>query len=105
MGKKGHNFREFFYLAEPTTKKANKKAVCLSCIRKHTLPLALTNPECFVSNKAKLCRNHLRKCPNFEAEYSIDEVLEIRARSVPEDTKKKSSQGNFTNFYSLNGVF
>ncbi|CAG8493020.1 3116_t:CDS:2, partial [Ambispora gerdemannii] len=67
MGKKGHNFREFFYLAEPTTKKANKKA-------------------------AKLCRNHLRKCQNFEAEYSIDKVLEIRAQSVPEDTKKKVAE-------------
>ena len=73
----------------PDNPKANKKAVCLSCMRKYTLPVALTNPDCFVSNKAKLCRSHLRDCYNFKAEYKEDEVLEILARPVPEDTKKK----------------
>ncbi|CAG8838698.1 30974_t:CDS:1, partial [Racocetra persica] len=63
----------------PDNPKANKKAVCLSCIRKYTLPVALTNPECFISNKAKLCRSYLKDCPNFRAEYSVDEVSEILA--------------------------
>ncbi|CAB5302966.1 unnamed protein product [Rhizophagus irregularis] len=75
MGK--HNFREFFFLAAPENPKANKKAVCWSCIQKHTLPVALTNSDCFVSNKAKLCRSHLKKCLNFEQEYNEEERKEI----------------------------
>ena len=49
----------------------------MSCIRKHTLPVAQTNPNCFVSNKAKLCRSHLSKCLNFAEEYNEDERKEI----------------------------
>lgn len=94
MGRQGHNFREFFHLAEPDNPKANKKAVCLSCVRKYTLPIALTNPDCFVSNKAKLCRSHLRDCPNFKAEYNEDEFLEILSRSVPEDAKKNKKKSS-----------
>jgi hypothetical protein len=93
MGKE-HNFREFFFLAAPENPKANKKAVCWSCIRKHTLPVALTNSDCFVSNKAKLCRSHLKKCLNFEQEYDEEERKEILLRSVPEDKKKNSQQKN-----------
>ncbi|CAG8855944.1 27820_t:CDS:1, partial [Gigaspora margarita] len=47
---------------------------------------------CFVSNKAKLCRSHLRNCSNFKEQYAADEVLEIIARSVPEDSKKNNSE-------------
>src|SRR5687768_15014307 len=54
MGKEKHNFREFFYLCTPDNPKSNKKAVCFSCIRKYTLPLAISKPECFVPNKALL---------------------------------------------------
>src|SRR5256885_15589054 len=87
MGKE-HNFREFFYLTSPDNPKANKKAVCNSCIRKHTLSIAVTKPECFVPNKALLCRNHLRKCENFASEYNESEKQEIISRKVPEDEKK-----------------
>ncbi|CAG8700513.1 3003_t:CDS:2, partial [Ambispora leptoticha] len=90
MGKKKHNFREFFHLVDPENPKVNKKAVCLSCVRKYTLPVALTKPECFVSNKAKLCRGHLRNCENFKADYNEDEVLEILLRPIPEDARKKA---------------
>ena len=88
MGKEKHNFREFFYLCSPDNPKANKKAVCLSCIRKHTLPLAISKPECYVSNKALLCRNHLKKCENFALEYHESERQEILSCKVPEDEKK-----------------
>ena len=76
-------------MVEPDNPKANKKAVCLSCIRNYTLPVALTKPECSVSNKAKLCRSHLRDCENFKADYNENEVIEILSRPVPEDTRKK----------------
>ena len=89
---KEHNFCEFFLLTTPDNPKANKKAVCWSCIRKHTLPIAQTRPDCFVSNKAKLCRAHLKKCLNFEQEYNDDERNEILSRCVPEDEKKPSQQ-------------
>ena len=92
MGKDKHNFREFFYLCTPDNPKANKKAVCLSCIRKHTLPLAVSKPECYVPNKALLCRNHLKKCENFALEYHESERQEILSRKVPEDEKKRGTQ-------------
>src|SRR5688572_6635996 len=95
MGKE-HNFRDFFYLATPENPKANKKAICWSCIRKYTLPVAQTRPDCFVSNKAKLCRGHLKKCLNFEQEFNDDERKEILSRHVPEDEKKVSQQKNTT---------
>ena len=60
MGKEKHNFCEFFYLCSPNNSKANKKAVCLLCIKKHILSIATTKPECFVSNKALLCCNYLK---------------------------------------------
>lgn len=88
MGKEKHNFREFFYLCAPDNPKANKKAVCFSCIRKHTLPVAISQPECYVPNKALLCRNHLKKCENFASEYHESERQEILSRKVPEDEKK-----------------
>lgn len=97
MGKKNHNFWEFFYLVASDNPKANKKAVWLSCVRKYTLPVASTKPECFVSNKAKLCRSHLKNCSNFKAQYSVEEVLKILARSVPEDAKKKSGETDENN--------
>src|SRR5947207_13158102 len=92
MGKEKHNFREFFYLTTPNNPKSNKKAVCLPCIRKHTLSVATTNPECFVPNKALLCRNHLKKCENFASEYNESEKQEILSRKVPEDEKKNKSK-------------
>jgi|SRR5581483_4578225 len=92
MGKEKHNFREFFYLCSPDNPKANKKAVCLSCVRKHTLSIAITKPECFVSNKALLCRNHLKKCENFALEYDENERQEILLRKVPEDEKKNKEK-------------
>ncbi|RIA83085.1 hypothetical protein C1645_834329 [Glomus cerebriforme] len=88
MVKEKHNFCEFFYLCTPDNPKANKKAVCFSCIRKHTLLVAITKPECYVPNKALLCRNHLKKCENFASEYNESERQEILSRKVPEDEKK-----------------
>ena len=88
MGKEKHNFCDFFYLCTADNPKANKKAVCFSCIRKHTLPIIIIEPECFVPNKAILCRNHLKKCENFASEYHESEIQEILSRKVPEDEKK-----------------
>ena len=89
---KEYNFHEFFFLTTLDNPKANKKAVCFSCIRKYTLPVAITRPDCFISNKAKLCQAHLKKCSNFEQEYGDDERKEILSRYVPEDEKKPFQQ-------------
>jgi hypothetical protein len=88
MGKKPHNFREFFTLIDPPKATANKRAVCKFCIKEYTLSVASQRPDCFVSNKAKLCRGHLAKCINFASQVSEKEKKEILARKVPEDDKK-----------------
>ena len=80
----------FFYLCAPDNPKANKKTVCYSCTKKHTFPITSSNPECFVSNKALLCHNHLKKCVNFMNDYN--ERNEILSHQVPEDIKKSFSK-------------
>src|SRR6266496_5083706 len=92
MGKKPHNFREFFTLVNPAKKTANKRAVCNFCIKEYTFSVASVNVGCFVSNKAKLCRGHLIKCTNFKNQVLESERKEILARSVPEDNKKIKKQ-------------
>jgi hypothetical protein len=88
MGKEAHKFREFFILIDPSKKTVNKKAVCNFCIKEYTLSVASCRTGCFVSNKAKLCRAHLKKCVNFERQLSETERIEILARKIPEDNKK-----------------
>ena len=97
MGREKHNFREFFYLSAPDNPKANKKAVCFSCIRKHTFSVAITRPDCCVPNKAILCRNYLKKCENFASEYEEDKKQEILSRKVPEDEKKNKEKSTNLN--------
>lgn len=89
MGKGPHNYREFFTLLYPEKKTLNKKAVCNFCIKEHTLPIASVKTECFVSNKAKLCRGHLLKCVNFNQQVEKSEREKILSRTTPEDKKMK----------------
>ena len=42
--------------------------------------------ECFTSNKARLCHNHLANCENFKSTYT-KEVEKFLSCSVPEDLK------------------
>ena len=67
---------------------ANKRAVCKFCIKEYTLSVVLLKANCFVSNKAKLCRRHLTKCVNFECQVSEKERKKILAQKVPEVDKK-----------------
>jgi hypothetical protein len=93
--KKSHNFREFFTLVKNDNNKSNAKAVCICCSQNvGGLAIAQVTPECFTSNKARLCRNHLANCENFKNSYSKEEITEILSRSVPEDFKKKSKNCN-----------
>jgi hypothetical protein len=68
-------------------------AVCNWCITKHGgLSAAQIKPECYTSNRANLCRNHLAKCPNFLEYNTSEEVQRILALPVPEDNKKKRKE-------------
>ncbi|CAG8853545.1 23507_t:CDS:1, partial [Gigaspora margarita] len=40
----------------------------------------------------EIIRSHFQNCPNFKEQYAADEVLEIIARSVPEDAKKNNNE-------------
>jgi hypothetical protein len=88
MGKVPHNFREFFTLLNAEKKTSNKRAVCNFCIKEYTLPIASVKADCFVPNKAKLCRGHLTKCVNFIKQVEKDEREKILSRIVPEDIEK-----------------
>ncbi|RHZ50422.1 hypothetical protein Glove_499g7 [Diversispora epigaea] len=96
MDKEAHKFREFFTLIDPTKKTANKKAVCNFCIKEYTLSVASCRTGCFVSNKAKLCRAHLKKCINFEYEDSSEENEENK-EPLRSTTK---TQSRITNYVS-----
>ena len=61
--KKSYNFWEFFTLVKNDNNKSNAKAVCICCSQNvGGLAIAQVTPECFTSNKARLCRNHLANC-------------------------------------------
>jgi hypothetical protein len=82
-----HNFRPYFTLVRNTKNKGNAFAVCNSCISNCDggLEEAKLKPECYTSNKAKLCRAHLAKCENFKKSFSEEEIKEILKLPVPED--------------------
>ncbi|PKY60881.1 hypothetical protein RhiirA4_485112 [Rhizophagus irregularis] len=85
--KEKHNFREFFYLCIPDNPKANKKAVCFSCIRKHTLPIAISKPKCFVSNKALLCLPEDEKKNKTQAIINESEMETDKSTTAPFSNK------------------
>lgn len=82
-----HNFRPYFTLVKNTINKGNAFAVCNSCINNCDggLEEAKLRPECYTSNKARLCCAHLAKCENFKKTFSEEEVKEILKLPVPED--------------------
>ncbi|CAJ0750785.1 7937_t:CDS:2 [Entrophospora sp. SA101] len=67
----------------------------------YTLPVASVKPDCFVSNKAKLCHGHLIKCVNFmqqvetETESSGTEELPIKS-----STATSNKQPLIENYFS-----
>ncbi|CAG8753159.1 27551_t:CDS:2 [Gigaspora margarita] len=72
--------------------KSNAKAVCICCIQKvEGLAIAQVTPECFTSNKAKLCHNHLANCKNFKNSYSNEEAIEILSCPVSKNLKKNKN--------------
>jgi hypothetical protein len=82
-----HNFRPYFTLFKNTKNKGNAIAICNSCINNCDggLEEAKLKPECYTSNKAKLCRAHLTKCENFKKSFSEEEVKRILKLPIPED--------------------
>jgi hypothetical protein len=66
MGKQPHPFRPYFELVTNPDNKTNKYALCLCCIEEHTRNVAITKKECRVTNRAKLCYDHLASCENLK---------------------------------------
>ncbi|CAG8671688.1 9194_t:CDS:2, partial [Ambispora gerdemannii] len=74
-------------------------------LSKYMLQVAVSDPSCFVPNKGLLCRNHLKKCINFEIEYNESERQEILSRQVAEDKKKKGKKAASTDELSISTTF
>src|ERR1043166_3740410 len=84
-----HNYREFFSLVPNPNNKSNAKAVCVFCSSKNGgVQAAALIPGCFTTNKAILCRSHLKNCTNFKDAYTSEEVEEILSRTVAGDKRK-----------------
>ncbi len=84
-----HKFRNFFSLVPNPNNKSNAKAVCTFCSSKNGgVQAAALIPECYTTNKANLCRNHLANCIHFKNAYTEEEVEEILSQPVPEDKRK-----------------
>jgi len=91
--KQTHNFRPFFTLVKNANNATNALAVCNWCITKHgSLAVAQLKPECFTTNRARLCRGHLLKCQNFREYNTEEEVQRILALQIPEDIKKRKKK-------------
>src|SRR3954469_2558599 len=85
-----HSFCTYFVLFKNIKNKGNAIAVCISCINNCDggIEEAKLKPECYTSNKARLCRGHLAKCENFKKEFSEEVIKEILSLPVPEDKVK-----------------
>lgn len=95
MTRQQHNFRPYFTLIKNPNNPTNALAICNYCIIKHGgIGVAQNKSECYTVNRARLCRSHLAKCPNFRECVNDEEVQKILALSVPEDKKKRKKQGN-----------
>ena len=89
-----HNFRDFFNLVNHPNNKSNAKAVCIFCSSKNGgVQAAALIPGCFTTNKANLCRAHLKNCVHFKDAFSSEEITEILSRPVPEDKQKLDNTG------------
>jgi hypothetical protein len=90
-----HNFREFFNLVNHPNNKSNAKAVCIFCSSKNGgVQAAALIPGCFTTNKANLCRAHLKNCVHFKDTFSSKEITEILSRPVPEGKRKLEKLDN-----------
>jgi hypothetical protein len=98
-----HNFRVYFTLIKNPNNSSNALAVCNFCIRKHgSLGVTQVKPECYTTNRARLCRNHLLKCSNFQEYNTLEEVQRILALPTSEDKKKdKELNKNNNSMYRI----
>lgn len=90
-----HFFRPYFILTKNTKNKGNAIAVCKSCIDNCDggLEAAKLKPECYTSNRARLCRAHLAKCENFKKIYTEEEVRRVLNQPIPEDKVRNNMEG------------
>ena len=95
MPSEPHSFYPYFIPVKNTKNKGNAIAVCLSCINNCDggIEEAKLKPECYTSNKAKLCHGHLAKCENFKKDFSEEVVKEVLSLPVPEDKVKEIIEG------------
>ncbi|CAG8663780.1 8484_t:CDS:2, partial [Diversispora eburnea] len=62
---------------------------CNFCIRKYgSVGTTQVKPECYTSNRARLCHNYLIKCDNFHEYNTSEEVQTILKLPILEDKKK-----------------
>jgi hypothetical protein len=59
-------------------------------------------PECYTSNKARLCCEHLAKCENFKKDFSEEAVKEILSLLIPEDKVKVNDKDIIEGLFYIN---
>jgi len=94
MWKQPHPFCPYFELVTNPDNKTNKYAVCLCCIEEYTRNVAITKKECRITNKAKLCYDHLASCENFKNRYNEKECEEILALGNFNNNKNNKDKEN-----------
>ncbi|CAG8703975.1 6140_t:CDS:2, partial [Racocetra fulgida] len=68
--------------------KSNKAAICRACIE------VLGDEAKKITNKANLCYNHLKSCPNFAQKYTTEELKKILQQNDKEILNESNNESN-----------
>jgi hypothetical protein len=83
-GKEKHQWTSHFTITKEKVNKSNYGAKCKACI-KNLEPITSVK---VITNKKKICRNHLKHCEYFKAELS-SEALNVFLLKIDEEEKKE----------------
>ena len=79
-GKPPHKWTGYFYISDEKRNKTYKTAKCLACINANDPSLIVEE----MNNKREKCRNYLRDCSRFKAQFNEEEWASIYASILQE---------------------
>ncbi|CAG8485538.1 5628_t:CDS:2 [Dentiscutata heterogama] len=88
MGRNRHKWSSYFKILDELANKSNKAAICRACIE------VLGDEAKKITNKANLCYNHLKSCPNFAQKYTTEELKKILQQNDKEILNESNNESN-----------
>jgi len=87
-GKPPHKWTSYFYISDEKRNKTYKTAKCLACINANDSSLIVEE----MNNKRERCRNHLKDCSRFKAQFNEEEWASIYASILQEQEEDRQKR-------------